>query len=805
MSRKMKKSLQKQESQITLKNHNPGCMWGIFHNLQQNRWHKVVKRLPQRARLGHGKHSTGQEQAKTSSNAAQVQENADSVVEKPRVEAHCGSPSPVHKSSMRSRIKALITEEVCKRKIRHRRSTSYPIRPSPDQDIPSHHHKGQSLDTVLPAENSQHPVNVDPSNPAISSDPPSSNVRLHYLKQSEVDQLGDHPVRDHTLLHGNSMYAIEPSRGDSLHESKLFMNALTLLNVREEMFMKILKDPNSSLANQMHCRRPPNLRLGLNKSMSFSAPAPTAFEPNGSTKKQEETRCGEGEENNENSEADQQLSREAEVSDNSSPSAANILRKKSDERAGLMHFKNIREKIKFVIRDRKKEKNRIMMDALHHKIPYGTSASKKIAEDNGHQGSDFGNNSTQAYKRTSSFDNSLDRYNQLLDISSTKEAKDHNCEESKPKTDDPHLTVRRKPAILGRILSLPEIMRSYSYANNIDDCAGNSSSQTSDVVNVGSSSGINEEKSLDHLHSENGNKEEDALDVVGETSESKAVESGSSHNFIDESETSPAPPLPSKLETDENGCEYKKDEAVQEHGASVSDDSRQQAEELEPWFLSEDMIDLDVEEGELELYNSCVSSAQDTAGIVQESQIQQFYSELLHVQGDSKNNAEFNYVKGVLELSGFSKNETLGEWQSAEHPLDPSMFEEVGSSSAVDQSEYYGNEDGISNQLLLFDLINEVLLQVHERSFCYWPTPLTNRSSIHPLPKGSRVLEEVWADIRWLLRSRPQSDHDTDDAVTRDLAKNDGWMNLQLDAECVGIELEDLIFHDLLQEIFAAT
>lgn len=58
MSQKWKKSLQKQESEVGLKNHNPGCMWGIFHNLQQNRWHKVVKNLP-RARLGSAKHSTG--------------------------------------------------------------------------------------------------------------------------------------------------------------------------------------------------------------------------------------------------------------------------------------------------------------------------------------------------------------------------------------------------------------------------------------------------------------------------------------------------------------------------------------------------------------------------------------------------------------------------------------------------------------------------------------------------------------------------------------------------------------------------
>lgn len=207
-----------------------------------------------------------------------------------------------------------------------------------------------------------------------------------------------------------------------------------------------------------------------------------------------------------------------------------------------------------------------------------------------------------------------------------------------------------------------------------------------------------------------------------------------------------------------------------------------------------------MDEGELDVYDRCMS-AQDAVGIVQESQIKELYSELVQVQGDEENNAEFNYVRGVLELSGFTRNEsTLGKWRSGEYPLTPSVFEEV-SDQQQDSCCAPDQEDGISNQILLFDLINQVLLEIHERSFCYWPTRLTTRSSVHPLPKGSRVLEQVWAEIRGLLSSVPQSDTDMDDAVSRDLARDDGWMNLQLDAECVGLELEEIIFDDLLDEI----
>lgn len=59
MSQEKGKNLDHLESQLTLKNHNPGCMWGILHHFQHNRWHNVVKRLPRKRLIGHGKHSTG--------------------------------------------------------------------------------------------------------------------------------------------------------------------------------------------------------------------------------------------------------------------------------------------------------------------------------------------------------------------------------------------------------------------------------------------------------------------------------------------------------------------------------------------------------------------------------------------------------------------------------------------------------------------------------------------------------------------------------------------------------------------------
>ncbi|EYU36880.1 hypothetical protein ABFS82_14G061900 [Erythranthe guttata] len=158
------------------------------------------------------------------------------------------------------------------------------------------------------------------------------------------------------------------------------------------------------------------------------------------------------------------------------------------------------------------------------------------------------------------------------------------------------------------------------------------------------------------------------------------------------------------------------------------------------------------------------------------------------------NKADFNYVKEILELSGFSRDEILGKWYSAEHPVDPMVYDEV---------EGYEEGGGMNfDHLLLFDLINEVFLDIYERSFCYWPRPLTSRSCMHRMAKGYRVLEEVWGEIRRLMSLRAEIDQAIDDAVSRDLMDGrDGWMNLQLDGECVGLELEDLIFDDLIEEV----
>lgn len=176
-------------------------------------------------------------------------------------------------------------------------------------------------------------------------------------------------------------------------------------------------------------------------------------------------------------------------------------------------------------------------------------------------------------------------------------------------------------------------------------------------------------------------------------------------------------------------------------------------------------------------------------------------NDMLQLLVGSKDKANFDYVKDVMELSGFSRNQRLGAWHSENQPVDPSVFEELETCLFQDSEGNGNNNDGSCNRLLLFDSINHFLVEIYERSSSYCPVALSPLSHIRPMPIGHHVLREVWDMVGWYLTCGSESGQSLDHISSKDMARNDGWMNLQYDMECVGIELEDWIFDDLLDEV----
>ncbi|KAI3819666.1 hypothetical protein L1987_13512 [Smallanthus sonchifolius] len=155
---------------------------------------------------------------------------------------------------------------------------------------------------------------------------------------------------------------------------------------------------------------------------------------------------------------------------------------------------------------------------------------------------------------------------------------------------------------------------------------------------------------------------------------------------------------------------------------------------------------------------------------------------------------DFTYVKKILERSGFLK-------YGFQQTLDPFMFQELESQYFHDPDRFAEDVNILSHHLLLFDLVDEVLLTMYERSSTYYPKKLSSFCHIRPAPTGSRAVDEVWNSMSQQINLKHDLNESLNDIVARYLGSDDGWMSLQSDSECVGLDLEDLILDDVLEEL----
>ncbi|XP_055807132.1 uncharacterized protein LOC129875918 [Solanum dulcamara] len=805
----------------------PGCMFGILHHLnQQHRWHQVRKRLPYIKQAG-GKHivATGDRGSNaTATDSSNIPEKIEVKSDDSPIVAKTAAAQ--HKSSIKSRLKTLITKEILSgKRVQHRRTVSCPIRMPVEQTAPirylgpanvDHSPKNRLNDKIL-----QQPQNkyssvaslLDPPLPekrkvaVTNNNPCELCAAMNHLKKCNTNKNGKQPITTNfTLRRTQSLYFSERTKNVSVEESKLFLDALDLLNMREELFLQILQDPNSSLAHQLHgtCAS-----KGLTKSVSF--PSRLSLEKiasRSSNKSSQDKSQIRGEflgvarfesaeklnrhlvNRNEEEVAKGVLTRRESFDKVPPSSPAALKHKRHNSKLVLARFRNLKDKITHALKESRKEKHRIVMDAVLHKVPHGRRSSKDVKPD-GHDGyfaestgkiahchPPFSKNRMKSFKRTPSLNDSLDSYSRLLESCFSRDEKQNSSERSSLRASRSPSPARSRPIVLERILSLPDL-RHYpsfriedtpeaSYSETLDTAASTASSSNLNLVATRS----NEQKSLDIPLGSEKRTQQDSC------SNSKIPE-----DFLDVSENSDDI---GGLKTEENSISVEYN--MEDNSATNSTLDKPISTTLPDMIIQEASTipaDLSATEGIAE-------NAFDTNE--EEILVDEQTTSLLQIQVDEKNKAEFNYVKDVLNLSGFSGNEFMNL----------SIFEELGGCflSQPDCSGY-AEESGNYDQLLLFDLINEVLLQLYEKSSLYWPKALTSRSYIHPmLHVGYHLLEEVWKDISWWLSFELENDQSLlDDAASRDLEKGDNWMNLQFDAECVGLELEDLILDDLLDEL----
>ncbi|XP_040372416.1 uncharacterized protein LOC112181567 isoform X2 [Rosa chinensis] len=148
-----------------------------------------------------------------------------------------------------------------------------------------------------------------------------------------------------------------------------------------------------------------------------------------------------------------------------------------------------------------------------------------------------------------------------------------------------------------------------------------------------------------------------------------------------------------------------------------------------------------------------------------------------------------DFVKAVMQASGFNWDDFCMKWLSSDQLIEPSLCDDV---------EFCPNPL-CYDQKLLFDCINEVLVEVCGRYYGCFPW-VSSVKPIRPVPDMKTAIHEVWVEVHWHLSPLPLP-HTLDQIVTKDLSRTGAWMDLRFDTETIGVDMGEAILQDLIEEI----
>lgn len=149
------------------------------------------------------------------------------------------------------------------------------------------------------------------------------------------------------------------------------------------------------------------------------------------------------------------------------------------------------------------------------------------------------------------------------------------------------------------------------------------------------------------------------------------------------------------------------------------------------------------------------------------------------------------YVTAVLQASGTKWEELSMKCHSSDQLLEPSLIDEV---------ELLPNLLTVDKKLL-FDYINEVLLEVYQSHFSCCPRLSFLIPQIRPAQAGTNVVNEVMkcVDLDILFHRQFQT---LEELVEKDLGKSrTTWMDIRIDTEVAVTELVESVLEELELEI----
>lgn len=261
----------------------------------------------------------------------------------------------------------------------------------------------------------------------------------------------------------------------------------------------------------------------------------------------------------------------------------------------------------------------------------------------------------------------------------------------------------------------------------------------------------------------------------------------------------------SRLDENTNG-----DSFVDEQGQSNHQEDEQQTAEVASVPASEVRVQLQQdqsENSESPLAEDSVIVSQSAPSFENADTTQGSNDQSTHLEEVIEDyNEQFEYVEHVLDVLGFVGGEDqYAAWDSIEETLDPALFDEIEILCPFKPNP--STKDSVamssSDRKVLFHLVIEALVEIHEKSFAYCsPTSLSLCLQIRTISKGkSRVLEYVWEFVSKYIHWIPELDRGLNGLVAHDMTKTSSfWKNNQTEIEYIGLDLEDLIFDELLEE-----
>ncbi|KAK8633190.1 hypothetical protein V6N13_014038 [Hibiscus sabdariffa] len=685
--------------------HSPSCMWGILHVIKYHRWNRrFIKKRISSKRQDAGAEESKDESVRVSNKTAEdssKHKRAEAASSKVDGKKRCLCTGS--KGSVTSRLKALLTE---KGRSNHQRSSTYPIRSKSDPDSRVEHLPDMDQSQRSTAEKKKkgayneigsedQAVSKSWEEDVSSDENDEDGSSWNDWSKENVDEntkaVDESAALSQEEVDAKKKAVQEYSKDGPGYESKYLMDALDIMKMNQGFLLTVLQDPDSPLSHHLHKQLAMDGQMGMPQCESIPSTGSTSrgnqspdgawFDASSNREKPDDDESAEDfcrksmpmiSKDHRGDSIHILNQAQAKLADMSSSPSSSPNRNRSE--MARKRFKCLKENLKYVIEEKTKERHRIAMDAVLHKIPHQKGFSKDLSPDIVDHVKDpiktrkllssaSARSDSMWLEQKPSFNESMDRYAQLYEHSCSKESKEESISESTEERRGAPMDSRRsRKKTMRRILSSPELYSSALVREAF------SQDMSTDVDDSTYELKLLESVALDY-GSEVDNFEKTESEVT-----SACIREAFQH-FSDQLSSSSSinskPPSQVKKPDDEpenlmiitdNKTETMPITKMEEPTDKSAESCKlQEADtELRQNYELDIIPDLQLESKE--------TLKVAGGGIIELQQLEALKKDL-----DRIDRQEFRYVKDVLELAGFSGDEALGAWHVDKQPLDPMM------------------------------------------------------------------------------------------------------------------------------------